>query len=239
MQSLKLRRIDVASLAPAAILVTALLPLLIGCGRSNSGPGSGIPRPYTPAPIIVKSDPPTPKPPPIDPQVVRADVERQESWSVLRKAGCPRKVLDRWEERRRWPAIDALDGLQYATISDYTSAGLYEKLITLTSTGRIELREYLDERPDKYIITIARRQYKPGTEQFNKPYGRDDRLSVQFLWVWTPLNALGRRLSLWSSRYDRDEHFGTAFYVQTPDGWKLDNLSLESDRRDYEHAVSN
>jgi hypothetical protein len=217
--------------------VAAPLPLLAGCGRPNSGPGGGIPRPYTPAPIIVKSDPPKPKPAPIDLEVVRADIERQESWAILRKAGCPRKVLDRWEERQRWPAIDALHGLQYAEISDYTSAGLYEKLITLTSTGRIELRDYLDERPDKYVFTIARRQYKPGSEHFSSPYGRDDRLTVHFLWVWKPLNALGRRLSLWSSSHDSDEHFGNAFYVRTPDGWKLDNLSLENDRRNYEFLV--
>jgi hypothetical protein len=138
----------------------------------------------------------------------------------------------------RYPAIHVLKTLQYATVEDYSSAGYYEKLITLTSSGRIELRDYLDERADKYVFTVARRKYKRGSESYSQPYGRDDRLTVHFQWVWTPLNALGERLSFWAPLQDRDEHFGYLFYTRTAEGWKMESLTLEHDRRDYEFAVS-
>jgi hypothetical protein len=42
----------------------------------------------------------------------------------LRKAACPRRIPDRVEERRPFPAIDILHGLQYVTISDDSSRGV-------------------------------------------------------------------------------------------------------------------
>lgn len=175
---------------------------------------------------------------PIALEDVRAAVERQADWGRLRKAACPRRIPDRHEERRRYPAIDALDGLEYVIITDDTSRGSYEKVIELTSAGRRNLQNELEEEAEKYIIAIARREYLPGTERFNPHPQRSDRLAVEFRWQWKPLNPLGERMSLRAHNEWRLEHHGRATYERVAEQWQLKEVWLESDGRNYLHGVS-
>jgi len=114
-----------------------------------------------------------------------------------------------------------------------TARGSYEKVIELTDTGRQELANDLETTEDKYFITIARREYVPGLERFEKAPGRDDRLVVSFQWRWKPLNPLGERLDLRAPYSDRKEHGGRATYERNADEWKFAELWLDSDSKDY------
>jgi hypothetical protein len=177
------------------------------------------------------------KPLPIDPAVVRADVERHQSWGRLRKAACPRRILDRSEERPPFPAINLLEGLKYATITNDTSRGKYEQVIELTDLGRRTLAGFIEEEMERYIITLAKREYLPGMEHYEKAPKRDDAMIVSFEWRWKPLNTLGERFNLWAPLRDRNEHSGRATYVRTADGWKLEDVWLMWDHRDYVWGV--
>ena len=175
--------------------------------------------------------------PPIALEVIRQDVEQHESFQQVRKAACPRRIPDRIEQFRPWPAINVLQGLKYATISDDSSRGTYEKVIELTDMGRQELANELETTEDKYFITIARREYVPGLERFEKAPGRDDRLVVSFQWRWKPLNPLGERLDLRAPYSDRKEHGGRATYERNADEWKFAELWVDSDSKDYVRGV--
>ena len=175
--------------------------------------------------------------PPIALEVIRQDVEQHESFQQVRKAACPRRIPDRIEQFRPWPAINVLEGLKYATISDDSSRGIYEKVIELTDMGRQELANDLESTEDKYFITIARREYVGGLERFEKAPGRDDRLVVSFQWRWKPLNPLGERLDLRAPYSDRNEHGGRARYERNADEWKFAELWLDSDSKDYVRGV--
>lgn len=177
------------------------------------------------------------KRPPIALKVVQGDVERHAKWGELRKASCPRRIADRSEARRPFPAIDILHGLQYVTISDDSSGGAYEKVIELTSTGRRNLANNIKEESAGYIIDIAQREYLPGFEQFDTAAGRDDGIIVSFRWRWRPLNALGERLNLSAPSSDRAEHQGRATYVRAGDEWKLKDLWLQENARDYKGGL--
>ncbi len=219
----------VAGFLRAGVLVPAILLLLAACSARAPDAPDGT-KPESQARRGGER-------PPIDPEVVRKDVEQHETWGRLRKAACPRRILDRIEARRPFHAINILEGLHYVTISDDSSRGIYEKVIELTDTGRRDLANDLEEGPDRYIITIARREYLPGLERFEKCPRRDDCVFVELLWKWKPLNPLGERIDLRAPYSDRIEHGGRARYVRTGDGWKLDELWLDSDHRDYVGGV--
>jgi hypothetical protein len=177
------------------------------------------------------------KPPPIAPETVRADVERQESWGQVRKAACPRRLPDRIEQLNRWHALSILHGLKYVTVTDDTSLGTYDKVITLTPAGRQVFREDLVEEANRYVISIARREYLPGLERFEPCAKRDNCIVVGFRWQWKGLNPLGDRIDLSAPFTTRPDHEGRATYVRTGDGWKLEDVWLQWDHRDYMHGV--
>jgi len=180
---------------------------------------------------------PNGEPPPIGPEVVRQDVEQHESWGQLRKAACPRRVIDRIEAMRPFHALSLMEGLRYVTITDDTSRGVYEKVVELTEVGRRDLSNNIEEEPGRYIIAIARREYLPGTERFEKCPRQDDCVLVDFKWKYKPLNAVGERIDLRAPHSDRVEHGGRSKYVRHTEGWKLEELWLQEDHRDYVRGV--
>ena len=174
--------------------------------------------------------------PPIAPAVLRADAERQAEWTPFRKAACPRQLPDRHEELRRYPAISILEGLGYITITDGTAYGMYMKNMEITDAGRQGLGSDLEESAERYVITIASREYLLGTEQFEiRPGG--NQLVAHFKWWWKPLNSLGERLTLGPSFGARGEYGGFATYSLAGGGWTLDKVFLNGDNRDYMHGV--
>ena len=226
---LKRAPIGGVSLLPASMLVPTVLLLLTSCGsKPPDAPGGATPK--SEARLGGEL-------PPIDPELVREEVEQHERFGQLRKAACPRRIPDRIEQRHPFPAIDILEGLNYVTISDDSSRGIYEKVIELTDTGRRDLADYLEEEPNRYVITIAQREYLPGSERFKNAPGRDDRVFVRFRWQWKALNPLGERLNLSAPYSDRLEHEGRVTYQRTGEGWSLDDLWLDRDGRDYVFGV--
>lgn len=206
-----------------------MLLLLAGCGaEAPDAPGGARP---------AGQAKPGGEAPPIDPEVVQADVEQDEKFQRLLEAYVPRRLPDRHEERDRYPMFDFLQALDYATISDDTSRGMYEKVLELTDAGRRDLGDYLDEDDDRYIITVAEREYLPGSERYSSPPGDDDRVSVNFRWQWSPVNPLGERLKssqpMWVPERNSRERQGHAFYVRTADGWELDRVSMENESPSY------
>ena len=170
--------------------------------------------------------------PPIDPAVLRADAERQAEWTPFRQAKCPRQLPDRHEELRRYPAISILQGLGYLKITDGTAYGSYVKNVEITMEGRRELGRDIEEEGDYYVITIASREYLPGTERFEILPG-PDRLVAHFKWRWKPTNTLGERLTLGPSHSNGSDYGGFATYNRSATGWTLDKVYLNSDNRDY------
>lgn len=180
---------------------------------------------------------PTASSSPINPAQIRNDVEANASFQDLRKAACPRRVPDRVEEMSPFPAIAILKGLGYATVSDDASRGRYEKVIELTDSGRGDLEQFLQEEAERYVITIARREYIAGSERFDPAPGNPDRLFLEILWRWKPVNALGERLIMWSPDGDGPDHHGRATYDRTSEGWTLSELWLDRNNRDYVGGV--
>jgi DNA-binding PadR family transcriptional regulator len=208
-------------LTPIVAACSTALMLLAACGAE---PGNTTKRETEPSS------------PPVDAAVVRDDVERSESFDEPRQAACPRRIPDRIEERRPFPAIDILEGLGYVTISDDSSRGAYEKVIELTPAGEQELGDDVEEEADRYVVTVARREYLPGSERYATAPGGDDRVVVSFMWKWQPTNSLGERMTL-GEPGGRDERQGRATYRRTTEGWELEEVWLESDARDYVRGV--
>lgn len=218
---------------------TLRAPLLLLSGLLAAGCGGRSPNGSPDAGRAAAPSPPAPRGErtPIDPGVVRADVEGHDDFGSPRKAACPRRIEDRHEERRRYPAIDVLEGLGYVTISDDTSRGAYEKVVELTDTGRRELGGDLEEDAERYVVTVARREYLAGSERFENAPNRTDRVVVSFRWRWKGTNALGERLDTSAPFSTRPEHQGRATYDRAGDGWALRELWLDRDGRDYTRGV--
>ena len=183
-------------------------------------------------PYAVAKLPPRP-PSPVDYATVRRDVEALERWRQPRKGACPRWIVDRSEERRLHPLIDVMQGLKYVTVSDGQLYGKYVKSMELTPLGRQALGARLVEEDERYVVTIAEREFAAGSERWSWAPNRQDRLEVEFSWVWKPLNEVGARLTMTAPHSIRDEHFGRVWYQRDGDGWRLDDVSISDDARDY------
>ena len=170
---------------------------------------------------------------PIDSARVYEDVRTQQTFLQQRGAMCPKEIVDRIEEFRRYPTCQLLDGLKYATIRDGTSRGNYVKLIELTDAGRQALAADLEDRGDRFVFAVARKEVAPGYVRFENAPNRVDRVVVTFNWRWAPLNALGKGLDLRARYSGRDVHQGRATYDLTADGWTFVELWLNSDTKDY------
>jgi hypothetical protein len=213
-----------------ALLIGALMPLA-ACGRRASLSSDGAP---TPSPEGVPASAPaqTAERPPVAPSVLREIAEGHEQWNHARKARCPRQLPDRAEDLRRYPALGLLQGLGMVAIADGVANGTYVKTMEITDAGRGALGTDLEESPDWYIVTVARREYLPGSERFEVIPGRD-RLVAYFRWRWRPLNALGARLHLGPSHSTRDYYDGFATYTRAADGWALDTVHLNGEDGDF------
>ena len=120
-----------------------------------------------------------------------------------------------------------LQGLGYLTITDGTAYGIYVKNMEITNAGRLGLAGDLEDDPERHIITVASREYLPGTEQFEILPG-PDRLVAHFKWRWKPLNPLGERLHLGPSYSTSGDYGGFATYERASSGWTLDKVFLNS-----------
>jgi hypothetical protein len=210
----------IPTLAIALLLLTACRPPETGTPRSRSKP-----------------KPPAAPRTPIEAARVQKDVEESSDFQKVRKAACPRRVLDRDEQMRPFPAFALLKNLSYATVSDDTSRGVYEKTIELNDSGRAALGPFLEEEAERYVITVARREYVAGREQFDFAPGNPDRLFVEIFWRWKPINRLGEGLDMWTPEGDGPEHHGRATYDRTSAGWNLAELWLDRNNRDYVGGV--
>jgi hypothetical protein len=188
-------------------------------------------------PYTVARLPPRP-PSPVDYAVVRRDVEALDRWARPRKGACPRSIIDRSEERRLYPLIDVMQGLKYVTVTDGQLYGNYVKLMELTPLGRQALGARLVEEAERYVVTIAEREFVAGSESWSWAPERRDRLAVEFSWRWKPLNEVGARLTMTAPHSVRDEHFGRAWYRRDGAGWRLDDVSISDDARDYMWRVT-
>ena len=188
-------------------------------------------------PYTVAKLPPRP-PSPVDYAIVRRDVEALERWTQPRKGACPRSIIDRSEERRLYPLIDVMQGLKYVTVTDGQLYGNYVKMMELTPLGRQALGSRLVEEAERYVVTIAEREFVAGSESWSWAPNRQDRLAVEFSWRWRPLNEVGARLTMTAPHSVRDEHFGRAWYQRDGDGWRLDDVSISDDARDYMWRVT-
>lgn len=174
---------------------------------------------------------------PIEASRVWADVEQHEKFQQQRGAACPKEIADRIEELRRYPTCQLLEGLRYATLTDGTSAGRYVKTVALTDEGRSALAADLEDRGDRLVFAVAKRELAREYVRFELAPGREDRVVVTFNWRWAPLNALGKGLDLRALYSGRDEHQGRATYDRTADGWTLAELWLDSDTKNYMSGV--
>jgi hypothetical protein len=205
-------------LRAGALALAALLPLAGCAGKGSDAPGEN---------RSAGQSPQRDERPPIDPDVVREDVESDEEWRKLRQAGCPREVDDRREEMDRYPAIHVMQSLGYVTVTDGVSYNRYVKKMELTPEAYQQLGEDLREDGDYYVVDLAEREYMPGREEY-EPLPKDpNRLTVEFKWKWKPLNPLGDIMGLWREGVDTNEYYGRARYVKVGDGWKLESITLE------------
>ena len=108
---------------------------------------------------------------------------------------------------------------------------MYVKNMEITGAGRLGLGSDLEEEAERYVITIASREYLPGTEQFEIRPGTNQ-LVAHFKWRWKPLNVLGERLTL-GPEFDRSQYGGFATYTRAGGEWTLDKMFLNTDDRDY------
>ena len=169
----------------------------------------------------------------IDPERVRTDVEADENFESPLRALCPRRIPDRIEERRAYPMIDLMHGLGYVAISDDSSHGSYEKVMEVTDAAMRDLGDDLEQDEDRYVVTLADREYVQDSEQYDHPPGRDDRVLVNFRWFWRPRNGLGERITNWTANTKSPELQGRATYSRTGAEWILDDVWVQSDSRDY------
>lgn len=213
-----------------ASMLAASVLLLAGCGAET--PDEAASTTAAKAEAAPQSDSH-----PIPAAVVQQNVERHRDFQKKRQAACPRRLPDRHEELRRFPAIAILEGLGYATVANDSSRGTYDKVIELTGTGRIGMMNHVSMEGDRYVITIAEREYVAGSERYNEAPGRSDRMFVEFRWRWRPLNPLGERLTLDAPYSGQKEHPGRATYTLTAGSWKLTELWLDHDNRDYTRGV--
>ncbi len=182
---------------------------------------------------------PLPRPPsPVDYAVLRRDVEALERWTQPRRGACPRSIADRIEERRLYPLIDVMEALKYVTVSDGERYGNYAKLMELTPLGRQALGTGLVEEPERYVVSLAEREWGTGSERWSWAPNREDRVEVEFSWRWKPLNEVGARLTMTAPHSVHDEHFGRAWYQRDGDGWRLDDVSISDDARNYMWRVA-
>lgn len=225
------------------LAVLAVVSLAISC-RENPGryhvepeqddrPGPRIVTvPYT----VAKLTPPPP--PPVAYALVRRDVEAREQWSALRTGACPRIVADRSEELQLYPMIDVLEMLKYTTVTDGESYGRYVKITEITPEGRRALGAHLVEEAERYVVVLAEREYVAGTERWSWAPNGEDRFAVEFQWRWKPLNEVGAHLTMNAPRSIRAEHPGRAWYRRDGDGWRVDDVWLSEDDRDYMWRVT-
>jgi hypothetical protein len=136
-----------------------------------------------------------------------------------------------------YPAVGVLEGLGYIKITDGIAYNMYVKNMEITEAGRRELGRYLEEQAERYVITIARREYLAGTEKF-EILPHLDRLVGHFQWRWVPLNGLGERLTLVPPSLHRGEYGGFVTYSRTGNGWTLDKVFLNSQDKDYMYRVT-
>ncbi|HSP16297.1 MAG TPA: hypothetical protein VLV78_16235 [Thermoanaerobaculia bacterium] len=168
----------------------------------------------------------------VPPELVRQSVEGDPSFGEIKKAMCPRRVPDRYEEMQRYPAIRILQGGEWATVTNDSSRGVYEKVIEITPAGRLELMNDLSEEGDQYVINIARRSYIRGSE--NESFGQAGTTEVVagFRWQWQPLNNPGSRFTL--EPYGRNGYGGRATFRRNDNNtWEMTDLWLEKDERNY------
>jgi len=174
--------------------------------------------------------------PSISAETVRQAVERNASFTELKRAVCPKRLPDLYREIEAYPAIAALQSLQYVTVTNDSSRGTYDKVIEVTPAGRFELMDDLRDEGEQYVIKIARRKYVIGSEHVaglngQGQLGAND-AEVRFSWTWQPLNKAGSRFTLMPLRSDNVYH-GWATFKKGETGWTLLNLKLEDDQRDY------
>ena len=188
--------------------------------------------PYTVAKL------PTPPAPPVDYAIVRRDVEAQSQWTVPLQGACPREIIDRTEERRLYPLIDVMQGLKYATVTAGEAHGQYVQTVELTADGRQALGAQLAEEAERYVVTLGQRELVAGSERWSWRPNREDGFTVDFDWRWKPLNEVGKRLTLGAPGSFREELPGRATYQQTADGWRVAEVWLSNDTRDYMWRVT-
>jgi DNA-binding PadR family transcriptional regulator len=174
---------------------------------------------------------------PIEAARVWADVEQQETFLQQRGAACLKEIDDRIEELRRYPTCELLEGLKYATLTNTTMRGRYVKAVALTDEGRSALAADLDDRGDRLVFAVAKRELARGYVRFESAPGREDRIVVTFNWRWKPVNALGKGLDLRDIYSGRDEHQGRATYDRTEAGWALVELWLDKATKNYMSGV--
>jgi hypothetical protein len=108
----------------------------------------------------------------------------------------------------------------------------------LTPLGRQALGPHLREEAERYVVTLAEREYVAGSERWEWAPNRKDRLSVDFDWRWKPLNEVGARLTMTAPHSTREEHPGRAWYQRDGDGWRSDDVWISDDARDYTWKVT-
>ena len=233
------------SLRPSArVTMLVVLALLASACRDRSSryqvepgqddrPGPRIVSvPYTVAKL------PAPPAPPLAYASVRRDVEAQAQWTVPLQGACPREIIDRIEERRLYPLIDVMEGLRYTTVTAGEAHGQYVQTVALTADGRQALGAQLAEEGERFVVTLARRELVAGSERWSWRPNREDGFTVEFNWRWQPLNEVGKRLTLGAPGSFREELPGRAVYQRTADGWRVDEVWLSNDTRDYMSRVT-
>jgi hypothetical protein len=174
---------------------------------------------------------------PIEASRVWADVEQHPTFQQQRGAACPKQLPDRSEEMRRYPTCQLLANLKFATLTAGASSGQHMKTVELTTEGRAALAADLDDRPDRLVFAVAKKELKRENVRFAAAPGRDDRVVATFYWRWAPINALGKGLNLRGMYSGVDQHQGRATYDRTAAGWALVELWLDSDTRNYMSGV--
>ena len=170
----------------------------------------------------------------IDPEFAREEIAKHEEYKKLLKARCPRYIIDRIEELRRYHANNVLHSLKYATVTDGTWRGNYVKVTEITSEGRRELGKHIIvEDSEEYHIEVARREFITGSETISKSPKSDDLAFVNFRWRWKAINRLGEYTKV-RSRWDNSEEIvGSATFQRVAEGWKLTELKFDESHEPY------